>query len=193
MAAETRLVLASASPRRLELLRLAGFDPEVRPADVDESTIDGEEPDAYVVRLAKLKTCSLPASEAEVVLAADTTVVIDGEILGKPRDAAEAVAMLRRLRGRTHRVWTGVAVTDRSGAVTQTVVTTDVVLAALTDDDVEAYVASGEPLDKAGAYAIQGRAAAFVTRINGSWTNVVGLPLVETAALLRDAGVAPRT
>ena len=124
-----------------------------------------------------------------LVMAADTTVVIDGEVLGKPADAGDAVAMLRRLRGRSHSVSTGVAIAQHSGAVAETIVTTEVVMSSLTDAAIDAYVATGEPLDKAGAYGIQGRAAAFVTRINGSWTNVVGLPVVETLDLLRDAGV----
>ncbi len=162
----------------------------MRAVDVDESRHDGEDPITYVVRLAKAKACHVSGAPDEVVLAADTTVVLDGEVLGKPRDEADAVAMLTRLRGRTHTVSTGVAVEARSGALAQTVVTTEVVMAPLTSAAIEAYVATHEPLDKAGAYGIQGRAAVFVARINGSWTNVVGLPVVETLELLRDAGVA---
>ena len=187
-----RLVLASGSPRRRELLQLAGLEPTVRPAEVDESQHDGEDPISYVVRLAKLKASSVTAADDEVVLAADTTVVVDGAILGKPADAEEAVAMLRRLRGRAHSVSTGVAVAQPSGAVAETVVTTDVVMAAISDAAIDAYVAGGEPLDKAGAYGIQGQAAAFIARISGSWTNVVGLPVVETLELLRDAGITIR-
>ena len=184
------LVLASASPRRRELLRLAGLEPTVRPADVDETPLDGEDPVAHVVRLAKTKACAVPVTDGEVVLAADTVVIVDGVVLGKPRDVSDAGQMLRRLRGRAHTVATGVAVAQHSGAVAQTVVSTEVVFATISDAAIDAYVATGEPLDKAGAYAIQGGAAAFVTRINGSWTNVVGLPVVETLDLLRDAGVA---
>ena len=184
------LVLASASPRRRELLRLAGLDPQVRPADVDETPADGEDPVAHVVRLAKAKACTVPAADGEVVLAADTVVILDGAVLGKPRDEADAVGMLRRLRGRAHTVVTGVAVAHPTRGFAQTVVSTEVVFAAISDAAIAAYVATGEPLDKAGAYAIQGGAAAFVTRLNGSWTNVVGLPVVETLDLLRDAGVA---
>lgn len=164
----------------------------VRAADVDESQHPGEDPISYVVRLAKLKACSVAADDDEVVIAADTTVVVDGEILGKPADAEDAIAMLRRLRGRAHTVSTGVAVAHASGAVAETVVTTDVVMAPISEAAIAAYVATGEPLDKAGAYAIQGRAAAFVARISGSWTNVVGLPVVETLEMLRDAGVTIR-
>ena len=187
-----RLVLASGSPRRRELLQLAGLEAVVRPADVDETQHDGEDPISYVVRLAKLKACAVPAAEDEVVLAADTTVVLDGQILGKPRDAEDAVAMLQRLRGRAHTVSTGVAVAQPSGAVAETVVTTDVVMAPISDAAIHAYVDGGEPLDKAGAYGIQGQAAAFIARISGSWTNVVGLPVVETLEMLRDAGVTVR-
>ena len=185
-------MLASGSPRRRELLLLAGLEAVVRPADVDETQHDGEDPISYVVRLAKLKACAVPAAEDEVVLAADTTVVLDGQILGKPRDAEDAVAMLQRLRGRAHTVSTGVAVAQPSGAVAETVVTTDVVMAPISDAAIRAYVAGGEPLDKAGSYGIQGQAAAFVARISGSWTNVVGLPVVETLEMLRDAGVTVR-
>jgi septum formation protein len=184
-----RLILASASPRRLELLRLAGLEPVVQPADIDETPLHGEDPVPHVLRLARDKACAVTADDA-VVLGADTTVVLDGEVLGKPADAATAVAMLSRLRGRTHTVWTAVAVTDPLGRVAETVVSTEVVFAPLSDAAIAAYVGTGEPLDKAGAYGIQGRAAAFIPRINGSWSNVVGLPLVETLELLRDAGVA---
>ena len=187
-----RLVLASSSPRRVELLRLAGLNPDVRPVDVDESRHDGEDPISYVVRLAKLKACAVPAAQGEVVLAADTTVVLDGAVLGKPANPDDAVAMLRRLRGRAHTVSTGVAVAQEASAVAETVVTTDVVFAPISDAVIDAYVATGEPLDKAGAYGIQGAAATFVARLSGSWTNVVGLPVVETLELLRDAGIAVR-
>ena len=185
----TRLVLASASPRRLELLRLAGLNPEVRPADVDESPLAYEDPVAHVLRLARDKACAVGADGA-VVLGADTTVTVDGTVLGKPADHDEAVAMLQRLRGRSHTVCTGVAVAAPDGLVADTVVSTEVVFAPISDEAIAAYVAGGEPMDKAGAYGIQGAAAAFVTRIDGSWTNVVGLPLVETLELLRVAGVA---
>lgn len=183
-----RLILASASPRRLDLLRLAGLEPEVLPANVDESPQDGEDPVAHVLRLARAKACAIPDAHA-VVLGADTTVVLDGHSLGKPVDQDDAAAMLSRLQGRSHTVWTGVAVNDPSGRLAETVISTEVVMAPLSPAAIAAYVATGEPMDKAGAYGIQGRAAAFVARINGSWSNVVGLPLVETLELLRDAGV----
>lgn len=189
MAAEPELVLASASPRRAELLRLAGLQPRVCPASIDESLLAGEDPVAYVTRLAREKATAAPAPPDAVVLAADTAVVLGEELLGKPADPADAAAMLRRLRGRSHLVSTGVALLTPGGAIVGTVVTTEVVVAPLSDSAIDVYVATGEPLDKAGAYGIQGRAAAFVTRITGSWTNVVGLPLVETLDLLRNAGV----
>lgn len=186
--ASPRLVLASASPRRLELLRLAGLEPEVRPADIDERPHPGEPPASYVARLAREKAERCAHAPDEVVLAADTTVAVDGEPLGKARDADEAEGMLRRLSGRRHTVRSGVAVVA-DGAVTDRVVSTDVWMAALTDAEIAAYVATGEPIGKAGGYAIQGRAAVLVARIDGSWTNVVGLPMVETRELLRAAGV----
>lgn len=185
-----RLVLASASPRRRELLELAGLDPVVVPADVDEAALPGEDPVAYVARVARAKADGAPVAGGAVVVAADTTVVLDGHRLGKPRDAQDAVAMLRRLQGRGHLVLSGVAVLRPGGQIAQTVVTTQVVMAPLSREAIDAYVATGEPLDKAGSYGIQGRGAAFVARIDGSWTNVVGLPLVETLDLLRDAGIA---
>ena len=182
------LVLASASPRRLDLLRLAGLEPVVSPADVDETPADGEDPVALVVRLARDKSCAIRPPSGAWVLGADTTVVVDGQVLGKPTDAQDAVRMLGHLRGRTHRVSTAVAVRRPDGGLIETVVTTEITMAPLSDAAIAAYVETGEPLDKAGAYGIQGRAAAFVSRVNGSWTNVVGLPLVETLDLLRDAG-----
>lgn len=182
------LVLASASPRRLDLLRLAGLDPVVMPADVDETPVQGEDPAALVVRLARDKSCAIRPPAGAWVLGADTTVVVDGQALGKPADVQDAVRMLERLRGRTHRVSTAVAVRQPDGGLVETVVTTEITMASLSDAAIAAYVETGEPLDKAGAYGIQGRAAAFVSRVDGSWTNVVGLPLVETLDLLRDAG-----
>ena len=182
-------MLASASPRRVELLRLAGLEPAVRPVDVDETRLPGEDPATYVRRLAVQKARAAPV-DGSVVLAADTAVVVDGDVLGKPADADDARTMLRRLSGCAHRVSSGVAVRGVGGDVSTLVVTTEVVMTTLSDAAIAAYVATGEPLDKAGGYGIQGRAAAFVERLDGSWTNVVGLPLVESLRLLRAAGVA---
>jgi len=180
-----RLILASASPRRAELLRLAGFDFDVDPADVDETARDGESPADYVRRLASAKSAAVHGRRAEavVVLGADTAVVVDGLILGKPRDDGEAAAMLRRLGGRTHEVLTGVSL--RNGRTElNAVVITRVTFGALSDADIAAYVASGEGRDKAGAYAIQGLASRFVPSIEGSYSNVVGLPVATVAELV---------
>lgn len=191
VAAESAVVLASASPRRLELLRLAGLDPVVVAPDIDECPYPAEPPVDYVARLARAKALSVPARDDVVVVAADTTVVLDGESLGKPRDPADARAMLRRLSGRAHTVSTGVAVVRPGGGIAEIVVTTEVVMAALGDATIARYVETGEPMDKAGAYGIQGRAQVFVASIRGSWTNVVGLPVVEALDLLRAAEAHP--
>lgn len=174
-------VLASGSPRRRQLLADLGLDFEVRPADIDETPRRGEAPDRYVLRLAHEKAAVIPGN---LVLAADTTVDLDGEILGKPADPADAVAMLQRLSGREHLVHTGVFFAGRS-----LVCTTKVTFRRLPWSEIEWYVATGEPLDKAGAYGMQGRAASMVASLDGSGTNVIGLPLAETVKLLRAAGI----
>lgn len=182
----TSLVLASGSPRRLDLLRSIGLDPVVRPADLDESVIPGESPTVYVERLAREKAAAVAGA---VVLAADTTVALDGDILGKPTDRADAAAMLRRLSGRTHHVHTGVAVRVAT-EVRSVVVSSAVHFAELSDAELAWYLDLPEPYDKAGAYALQGAGAAFVRAVEGSTTGIIGLPLAETVALLRLAGVA---
>jgi septum formation protein len=180
------LVLASASPRRAELLRAAGIPFDVAVADVDETQHPGEAADAYVRRLAAAKASRAAATHpGRQVLGADTTVVLDGEVLGKPHDAAEAASMLRRLSGRSHRVLTGVCLIGPGARQETAVASTAVEFRPLTDDEIERYVASGEPMDKAGAYAIQGGAAAFVTRIDGDYDNVVGLPVGLIQAMCR--------
>ncbi|HET9783818.1 MAG TPA: Maf family protein [Terriglobales bacterium] len=184
-----RIVLASASPRRRELLIAAGFVVEVRPADVDETPLLGEVPAAYVARLARAKTFAVSAQPEEVVLGADTTVVVDDDILAKPADDAEAAAMLRRLSSRSHRVLTGVCL-RRGAHQAEEVEATEVWFDPLSESDIAAYVASGEPRDKAGAYAIQGRAARFIPRIAGSYSNVVGLPIATVWRCWRQ--LAPR-
>ena len=181
------IVLASASPRRADLLRSAGLSFVIEPADIDETPRPTERPIELVDRLSSAKALALAG--ARVVVAADTVVDLDGVVLGKPLDAANAAATLRRLSGRPHLVHTGVTVA-RGEIRRSTVVTTEVRFVALTDDDIAAYVATGEPLDKAGSYAIQGGAARFVVEVRGSVTNVIGLPLAETIALLRGFGVA---
>ena len=178
-----RLILASASPRRAELLRAAGYEFGIIVADVDERARDGETPDIYVRRLAAEKSAAVQAADM-IILGADTTVVVDGEILGKPRDDDEAAAMLRRLAGRRHDVLTGVSVRYGAHEVGR-VESTAVWFSALTKEDIAWYLASGEGRDKAGAYAIQGLASRFIPRIEGSYANVVGLPVAAVAELLR--------
>jgi septum formation protein len=191
------LILASQSPRRAELLRNAGISFEVRPADVDESVRAGEDPFEYVKRLAREKALAVleTAPEGAVVLGADTTVVVDGESLGKPADEDEARRMLERLSGRRHKVMTGVCVAfcNPDGAAVAEVgaEVTEVEFAAMSAEEISAYVASGEPMDKAGAYAIQGRASRWIPRIAGCYFNVVGLPVARVSAMLactRNAG-----
>lgn len=183
-----RIVLASASPRRRDLLEQMGVRPVVVPADVDESVRVGEDPVTYVRRLSAEKAMAITVEPSDLVIAADTTVDLDGRILGKPADADEARSMLRSLSARTHRVHTGV--TLRLGGRTATDVTTTLVtFVPVTDQALEWYVGTGEPFDKAGAYAIQGQAAVFVASVKGSVSNVVGLPLTTVVALARSLGV----
>ena len=184
------LYLASASPRRSELLRQLGVEIRVTPAEVDEAIRPGEAADAYVTRLALEKSRAalrtLEAADAPV-LAADTAVVVDDLILGKPRDAADATRMLNLLSGRGHEVLTSVAVCD-SARESVVVNRTDVRFRSLEPDEIAAYWQSGEPAGKAGGYAIQGMGAIFIEEIRGSYSGVMGLPLFETARLLRDFG-----
>ncbi len=188
------LVLASASPRRRQLLAQIGLTFRVRESDVDERPLlsAAGDPEWLTRGLALAKAMAVGRHETDaLVLAADTVVVLDGEILGKPRDAVEAQAMLSRLQGRTHRVVTGVAVLDAATGRSRTAAEeTRVTLRALTPEEIAAYVAGGEPLDKAGAYAVQGLGAVLVTRIEGCFYNVVGLPLALTVDLLQDFGCA---
>jgi septum formation protein len=185
------LVLASASPRRRELLAQAGFTFEVHPAHIPEDPTPNEDPIAYVVRLAREKAQAVfdqlsanPETASNLaVLGADTTVTLDNHILGKPEDAADAARMLRLLSGRTHRVITGVALVTATSAEVAAEVTA-VRFLTLSDEEIEAYIATGEPMDKAGAYAIQGRAARWIPRIEGCYFNVVGLPIALVSTLL---------
>ncbi|HUQ02698.1 MAG TPA: Maf family protein, partial [Kofleriaceae bacterium] len=188
-AAAVTLVLASASPRRLEMLQRVGVELVVRPADIDESLRPGEAALAYVARVAAEKASAIARGPGGWVLAADTIVEIDGLVLGKAADDAEAASMLRRLVGRTHRVTTAVCVVGPQGA-RELVVTSEVDMVAAREDDIAGYVASGEWRGKAGAYAVQGIAAALVSAVRGSITNVIGLPLAEVVALLRETGAA---
>jgi len=187
-----RLILASASPRRAELLRAAGYAFDVVVAAVDESIRDGEAPSLYVRRVAAEKSAAAIRSVDgdAIVLGADTTVVVDGEILAKPRDDADAAAMMRRMSGRVHEVLTGVSL-RRGGFELGRVETTRVHVAALSDEDIAWYVATGEGRDKAGAYAIQGFASRFIPRIEGSYSNVVGLPVASVRELLTEISSTP--
>jgi septum formation protein len=183
-----RLVLASQSPRRRELLALLGLDPEVRPARTDETRRPGEAPEAYVRRIASEKA---RAVDGELVLAADTAVVLGDEVLGKPADAAEARRMLAALSGRVHRVLTAVCVRKASPAsLAEVLVESEVAMSALSPAQIDWYVKGGEPLGKAGAYALQGAGGALVREVRGSVSNVIGLPLLEAAALLARSGLA---
>jgi septum formation protein len=184
------LILASASPRRAELLRSAGYDFEIRAVDIDERSKPGEPPAEYVERLAREK--ALRALDGAsgfsrtgdlVVLGADTAVVVGETILGKPHDAEDAARMLRRLSGRSHQVMTGVCLQTAQRSVSHVEIS-NVTFAPLTEDQIAWYVASGEGVDKAGAYAIQGLASRFIPRIEGSYSNVVGLPIAVVSDLL---------
>ncbi len=204
-----RLVLASRSPRRIELLASAGLSAEVRASDVDEAVRPGEGATDYVRRLAREKAAAVPASPGEVVLAADTSVVLGDEILGKPVDDEDARRMLRALSGRTHVVLTGVharavpaggaghgggaagGAASGAGVLEQTIAVSSAVrFVTLSEERIDWYVSTGEPRDKAGAYAVQGAGGSLVRGIAGSVSNVVGLPLAETLALLGRMGVA---
>jgi len=182
-----RIVLASASPRRRELLQAAGFEFDVEPAHVDETPHAGEPPAAYIERIARAKAEAVSARHSgRVVVAADTAVLVGGELLGKPAGEEDAARMLRMLSGRSHEVWTGVAVA-RDGRIVYALERTTVWVSELGEEDITWYIRSGEPRDKAGGYAIQGLASRFIPRIEGSWSNVVGLPVATVLQLLRQA------
>ena len=187
-----QLYLASSSPRRRELLMQIGVPFSVLVTEIDETPRAAEPASDYVQRLALEKAqasfARLPSTESTLVLGADTAVVLDGQILGKPRDYADFQRMMRALSGRTHQVLTAVAVVSDACASVQ-LVSSDVVFLALTDAQMSAYWQTGEPCDKAGGYGIQGLAAVFIKSMSGSYSAVVGLPLCETAALLEEFGV----
>ena len=186
------IYLASASPRRSALLDQIGVPHRVQPVDIDETARGGEDPEQYVRRLAVLKAetlwAKLAAAQRQPVLGADTAVVLDHAILGKPRDETDCLRMLRLLSGRTHQVFTAVAL--RASACQARVNVSEVTFRKLTDEEIRHYWRSGEPADKAGAYAVQGRAALFIERIAGSYSGIMGLPLFETGELL--AGIGAR-
>ncbi len=184
------LILASASPRRRELLEQIGLSFQIQPVAIDETPHEGEAADLYVLRMAREKAlaCQGVQSAANaLVLGADTSVVLNGSIMGKPQDRQEARAMLEGLSGRRHQVMTGVALAG-GDAVRERVVSTAVAFRRLSEPEIEAYLATDEPWDKAGAYGIQGRGGIFVERIEGSYSAVVGLPLEATADLLAQSG-----
>ena len=183
-----KLILASGSPRRSEILRLLGLEHEVRPPVVDESLEDHEAPGDAALRLAVLKAGVVASGPRELVLAADTLVVLEGEILGKPSDPADAVQMLGSLQGREHDVYTGVAVM-LDGRIEAAVAVTRVWFRSLDASECAEYVATGEPLDKAGAYGIQGLGAVLVQRIEGEYFNVMGLPVQLLLTLLERHGL----
>jgi septum formation protein len=179
------LVLASASPRRQELLRNAGIFFEVQPASIPEDPLPGEDARACAERLAREKALAIAEKRpTDVVLGADTVVVIDGQVLGKPMDAADATRMLRMLSGRQHEVITGICLLA-GGQWWVASETTRVTMSAISDAEIAGYVASGEPMDKAGAYAIQGVASRWIPRIEGDYSNVVGLPIGLVYRMLR--------
>ena len=182
-----RVVLASQSPRRRQLLSLIGIEHEVRPANIDETYLPGEEPRAHAVRLARGKAAAI-AIQGAVTIGSDTIVVVDGDVLGKPRDDEEAAEMLRRLSGRSHTVVTAVAVHWRQAMVSDAE-EVGVTFRALSEADIRGYIATGEPMDKAGAYGIQGYGATIVERVEGDYFAVMGLPLNRLVRLLESLGL----
>ncbi|RJO63594.1 MAG: septum formation inhibitor Maf [Myxococcales bacterium] len=189
------IILASQSPRRRQLLEAVGMQFAVRPVDIDERSRPGESPAAFVLRLSRekaeaaLRQNGIP--NGELILAADTTVVLDGAMLGKPENRDDARRMLSALSGRTHEVYTGVCILDARGRAFAKAVRTPVAFRRLPPEEIESYLDTDEPYDKAGAYAIQGRGVALIDRVEGSFTNVIGLPLAETLALLEAARGEP--
>jgi len=183
------VILASASPRRRELLNLIGIEHEVRPANIDETYLAGEAPREHAERLAREKAVAIEAPEA-ITIGSDTIVVVDGRVLGKPRDREHAAEMLRQLSGRSHVVMTGVAA-KWQGTLVSGLEEVGVTFRSLREDEIERYIDTGEPMDKAGAYAVQGIGAMFIDSIHGSYTNVVGLPLALLFQMLRRAGIDP--
>ena len=187
---ETRVILASSSPRRRQLLDLVGIKHEVRPADIDETLLAGEIPEAHADRLAREKAEAIARIDSDaLVIGADTIVVIDGIVLGKPRDILDAERMLGILSGRAHTVMTAVAVSFQGNTVSD-VEQVDVTFMPIDENEIRRYVATGEPMDKAGAYGIQGYGATIVRRIDGDYFAVMGLSLVRLVALMRVAGVS---
>ncbi|MDX2495871.1 MAG: Maf family protein [Desulfuromusa sp.] len=188
-----QLILASASPRRRELLQQIGLDFQVIPSQAEEQVLDGETPEEHVIRLSLDKATEVANREnvsGRWFIGSDTIVLCDGQILGKPQDEAEAAMMLKKLSGREHRVLSGYAIIDRqTGEQRAEAVSTKVWFRQLTEGEITGYIATGEPADKAGAYAIQGLGVCFVAKIEGSYTNVVGLPLCKLTLAMKELGV----
>lgn len=186
-----KLILASASPRRRELLDQIGVAYYVIVSDIDETALGRERPGDYVCRLARDKALDVMgrAGRNLPVLGADTAVIIDGRILGKPEDRAHAIDMLEQLSGHTHEVWSAVALVLRNGAILERLNVTRVTFSTLGRDWIEAYCDSGDPMDKAGAYGVQGMAAQKISQLEGSYSGVMGLPLYETSEILTEAGL----
>ncbi len=184
------IILASASPRRAELLKQLGWQPDVRPVDIDESVTPGEAPEAYCLRMAveKARHAQQEINSHLPVLTADTIVVVDDEILGKPDSVAHALATLQKLSGRVHHVYSAVALVY-AGDMQHVVSRNAVTMATITPQQAQAYIQTGEPMDKAGAYAIQGYAAMWIKRIEGSYSSIMGLPLFETTQLLNKLAI----
>lgn len=185
------LILASQSPRRQELLRLLGLEFTIKTADVDETMDPARPPEAEVARVSGRKAAKIveTAAAEDIIIAADTIVVVDGEVLGKPHSEQEAAAMLRRLSGRGHKVMTGLSVWHK-GEMQQRVVVTDVRFCPISEQEIAAYIATGEPMDKAGAYGIQGYGAIFVEQLDGDYFSVMGLPLCPLAEMLKACGIS---
>jgi len=188
------LILASNSPRRRQLLALAGWEFSVSAADVDESQFANELPTDYVLRLAETKARAIEADADQMILAADTAVVDRTDILGKPKDNADAIAMLKRLRGHTHQVYTGIALLRLSdGLLLKDLCVTDVPMRDYSDEEIREYVATGDPLDKAGAYAIQHPQFQPVASLSGCYASVMGLPVCHVILLMRKMDIQPNT
>jgi len=185
----SQIILASRSPRRVELLRQIGIEAEIMPADIDESVLAAESPPEYVLRMAREKAKAVEPAGAEdtLIIAADTAVVVGGRIYGKPASEADAAAMLRSLSGRTHHVLSAVAL-RQGNRLSSRLSDSAVTFRPLSDAEIQRYWQSGEPVDKAGGYAIQGLGAVFIASIEGSYSGIMGLPLQETAALLAECG-----
>lgn len=187
------LILASNSPRRRQLLSLTGWRFTVSAADIDETQYANEDPADYVLRLAETKARAIKADADQIILAADTTVVDGSDTLGKPKDNAEATVMLKRLRGHAHQVYTGVATLRSNGLLRTDLCVTDVPMREYSDEEIEAYVQTGDPLDKAGAYAIQHPEFKPVARIDGCFASVMGLPVCHVIRLMRQMNLQPNT